>query len=82
MFYQRSYIKKLFRNYSVGTATADELIELKAGFKVFTEDEMLGLIGETMGDEEIIISGKEIRSAMSEAISIVERAANTSPLVS
>ena len=66
----------------MGTATADELIELKAGFKVFTEDEMLGLIGETMGDEEIIISGKEIRSAMSEAISIVQRAANTSPVVS
>ncbi|RYY59915.1 MAG: hypothetical protein EOO05_11740 [Chitinophagaceae bacterium] len=74
MFYQRNYIKKIFRKYSAGLADADELIELKAAFNVFTEEEMLVIIGESLADPSMEVPQHEMQAAVPEALIIIQRA--------
>lgn len=74
MFYQRQYVRKIFRNYINGVATADEIVELKAAMLVFTDEEMISIIGENFADPDSEVSEEEVKAALPEARLVIQRA--------
>ncbi len=73
MFYQRWYVRQLLRKSSEGTTTPDEVIELQAALKVFTEEDILGMMGEYRADCTNEVSSDEILSAIPEALLVIAR---------